>query len=292
MNSLEESGALQQISVGENLAYILSDDTTFSLTESKLSQNWESGDFVKCARLLYNGKTELYYLTRNFTPLSHMASALDAKNFLKIATTLMRIVVAVREKGSLSCQNIEIDPCHIFVDPSTYRCYLIYFPIDKRLTPDVYTFENALRSNILAILKTTPSLDSPDAKRFERDLLDSSLPLKMIYERWGSESKARRGEMKLVAENAAASFELQVTKDSFIIGRKKDAVDGVIPFDRYVGRVHCKIQRQGSNFAITDLASTNGTFVNRVRLRPNEPCPIKDGDLIQLAKTVFKVCVE
>ncbi len=37
--------------------------------------------------------------------------------------------------------------------------------------------------------------------------------------------------------------------------------------DETVSRNHCKIVREGDQYVITDLGSTNGTFVNRVRIR-------------------------
>lgn len=81
--------------------------------------------------------------------------------------------------------------------------------------------------------------------------------------------------MKLVATNAPVPFEITITKDEFTLGRKQGLVDGVISFNRMIGRSHCRITRQGNQFAIIDLSSTNGTYVNRVRLQPEQPCPIK-----------------
>ena len=97
--------------------------------------------------------------------------------------------------------------------------------------------------------------------------------------------------MKLVATNAPVPFEITITKDEFTLGRKQGLVDGVISFNRMIGRSHCRITRQGNQFAIIDLSSTNGTYVNRVRLQPEQPCPIKNGDMIRLANSEFQVII-
>src|SRR5205085_4312542 len=43
----------------------------------------------------------------------------------------------------------------------------------------------------------------------------------------------------------------------------------------------------GSGYSITDLGSTNGTFVNEQRLERNAPCMLNPGDRIRFGDTVF-----
>lgn len=48
-----------------------------------------------------------------------------------------------------------------------------------------------------------------------------------------------------------------------------------------VSRKHFVIDRQGSDITITDLNSTNGTFVNQKKLPPNFPCTLNENDEIR-----------
>ena len=89
--------------------------------------------------------------------------------------------------------------------------------------------------------------------------------------------------------NAPTRVEIVVSKDSFVVGKNASAVDGVISFNKMISRVHCRIDKRGSQYTITDLQSANGTFVNKVKLRPNQPHPIKTGDIIRLANSDFQV---
>ena len=98
-----------------------------------------------------------------------------------------------------------------------------------------------------------------------------------------------KGTLKIVAVNAPVPFELEITKDEYVIGRKKEMVDGLISFNKAVGRVHCKIVHSAGRYAIIDLNSSNGTYVNRVRIQSNQPYPIKEGDVIRLANSQFRV---
>ena len=49
-----------------------------------------------------------------------------------------------------------------------------------------------------------------------------------------------------------------------------------------VSRMHCALMRQGESLFITDLNSTNGTWVNEKRLPPDQPVRLHDGAQIRL----------
>lgn len=56
-----------------------------------------------------------------------------------------------------------------------------------------------------------------------------------------------------------------------------------------VSRKHARISCENGQYAIEDLGSTNGTFVNRGRrLKPGERQPIGDGDEIIVGKTFLR----
>jgi pSer/pThr/pTyr-binding forkhead associated (FHA) protein len=53
-----------------------------------------------------------------------------------------------------------------------------------------------------------------------------------------------------------------------------------------VSRVHAVIKRREGNFLVEDLGSTNGTYLNWHRLKPNEPYPIANGNEIRLGEEI------
>ena len=56
-----------------------------------------------------------------------------------------------------------------------------------------------------------------------------------------------------------------------------------------VSRRHARISFENGEYAIEDLGSTNGTFVNRGRrLKPGDRQPLKDGDEIIVGKTFLR----
>lgn len=76
-----------------------------------------------------------------------------------------------------------------------------------------------------------------------------------------------------------------VDKKSFTIGR---ALDCDIPLNEtLVSRVHLTVQLRNGRIWIEDKNSSNGTFVNEVRLEPGQPTSITSADRIQLGRSDY-----
>lgn len=56
-----------------------------------------------------------------------------------------------------------------------------------------------------------------------------------------------------------------------------------------VSRQHAIIYRQGREYSIEDLRSTNGTWVNTERLVPGQPHRLRNGDQVQLGELILYV---
>ncbi len=80
----------------------------------------------------------------------------------------------------------------------------------------------------------------------------------------------------------AFSFEQH---DTFMIGRSEDA-QFCLPHDRFFSRHHCILEIVPPQAFLRDLGSTNGTFVNGMRV---ETAHLKSGDRIQGGETVLEV---
>jgi EAL domain-containing protein (putative c-di-GMP-specific phosphodiesterase class I) len=78
---------------------------------------------------------------------------------------------------------------------------------------------------------------------------------------------------------------IAIDTDAFVIGRRA-GVNLQVSSVRVSGR-HAEILRVGDHLFIRDLGSTNGTFVNRRRVR--QPTPVGDGDHIEIADLEFRL---
>ena len=73
-------------------------------------------------------------------------------------------------------------------------------------------------------------------------------------------------------------------KDSIVIGRSPDCE---IPInDPKSSRHHCRIERKGDQYIVTDLESVNGIFVNDVKA---SAAPLAVGDIIKIGDLTIKV---
>lgn len=312
MNALIEKGYITEIICGSNFSYVLTENGYFLPTEYKVLQSQGNSSFVKCMKMLHNGNIQLFYLTRTLKPFSALIPTLDADSFMTIVGNLLADIVDVKHNGFLSCQNIDITFDKIFVDPATYKVSLVYVPVSKRIYEDSSTFENEVRTGLVKLITSSTTFSTPKTMQFASDLSNGLMSIEDLSARVkggkivgsgkgviagvaASSSTEKSGavssRMRLIAMNTPTRVELDVSKASFVIGKNAGSVDGVISFNKMISRVHCRIDNRNGNYTITDLQSANGTYVNRVRLQPNQPHPIKNGDVIRLANSDFQVSV-
>jgi transcriptional regulator with GAF, ATPase, and Fis domain len=81
----------------------------------------------------------------------------------------------------------------------------------------------------------------------------------------GRPATLRVRKCKLVYADRGKTYERVFDKDVIALGAMGD--NDVILHDETVSRYHCTIRVDGDSYLVSDLESTNGTFVNRVRVR-------------------------
>jgi DNA-binding response OmpR family regulator len=72
--------------------------------------------------------------------------------------------------------------------------------------------------------------------------------------------------------------EIPLTEKTLTMGRLED--NSIMVEDRLASRRHAMLERQHGQYAIRDVGSRNGTFVNGERI--SEPLVLRDGDEIQI----------
>lgn len=299
MNILLENGNITEMVYGSSFAYILCDNNLFHTTEYKVLQGQTTNCFVKCIKQLYNGNMQLLYLTDNLKPFSSMIPNLEPDNFLIVVSNILADIIDVKHNGFLSCQNIDISFDKIFVDPKTLKVSLVYLPVVKKIYVDSLMFENELRTSLVKLISAVSTLSSSKVTQFCADLSNGTFSIEELYNRirgGGTFNNAKLMPdkitlMKLVSLNAPVNVVVEITKDEFVIGKKAGIVDGVVSFNNMISRSHCKISYLNNKYTITDLQSANGTYVNRLRLPPNKPFVIKNGDIVRLANSDFQVVI-
>lgn len=297
MTDFVQKGIVTEIKIPQNIAYLLNDGVTFFLTGYKVLQSQEKRGFVRCARLMYNGRVELVYFTSAYQPLSSLLPEIGTDGFTEILANLLGKITEVKANGFLDCHNLDLAADKIFIDPDTRSVFLIYLPVSAPSDdPGNVNFENELRANLIRLIQSVPKLRSPAMAEISTGLADGTMSLEALYRSFASRAEKDAGQcgkgqppLLFAAINAPEKVSFQITVPEFVIGKNAGAVQGAITFNRAISRVHCKITFTHGQYFITDLNSANGTFVNRTRIEPQKPVSIQNGAVVRLADSDFTV---
>jgi pSer/pThr/pTyr-binding forkhead associated (FHA) protein len=89
---------------------------------------------------------------------------------------------------------------------------------------------------------------------------------------------------RLVLSGSGSIFKLS---DAVVIGREDPTLqidfDGY-PDGKYISQRHAQIVKMNDKYYVEDLGSSNGTWVNDIRLAQGQSEPIEDSDVIKLGK--------
>lgn len=107
------------------------------------------------------------------------------------------------------------------------------------------------------------------------------------YERTVLLSAVHRPEMpELVCEQTGEAVPL--TKFPFYIGCAKEYAD-FVPAAEGVSRIHCCISKKENNFYLSDLNSTNGTYLNGKEVNPGKDELLSENDEIRVCSQEFYI---
>ena len=82
--------------------------------------------------------------------------------------------------------------------------------------------------------------------------------------------------------------DISLNRDHLLIGKNPDKADIILPSDT-VSRVHARIEKRSDGLYVTDLFSTNGTFLDGHRLEPNRSARLLDSARLTIAGYNYRV---
>ncbi len=83
---------------------------------------------------------------------------------------------------------------------------------------------------------------------------------------------------------------IDLSKPSFVIGRQGAEADWVIE-EAGVSRLHAEFVKEPDGYAVKDLGSRNGTWLNGELLVPYQTHPLREGDIVKIISTeiIYKI---
>ncbi len=94
-------------------------------------------------------------------------------------------------------------------------------------------------------------------------------------------------DMMLCGVNTPICAAYLINKPEFVLG-KSESCDGVISFSPEISHSHARITWENGTYYITDLKSTNRTFLNGRALPPEQKRVFRSGDRITLSTFIFQ----
>lgn len=304
MSRLTEEQIVTEIDYKDNLAYLLENAQDFVITEYKVLTAQGDDGYAPCMKLSYNGKIQLYYLTRNLKRFSDLFYALDGNHLSQLIGNVINAFINVKNNGFLKCENIVIAFDKVFVD-ATLRVSLIYLPISRSAYSGEGAAENVLRTQLVKYIDAIPS-PSKEILLIRGMCSDGKLSLEDIVARIGVKSfpekelpeSEEKKEQTIEKEQKVKSLTLKFANDKraiivgkpvFLIGKNAAQVDYVITANNTISRIHCKLFRTESGYSVMDMNSSNGTFLNGKRLETQTSAELHNGDLLRLSNIDFNV---
>lgn len=145
-------------------------------------------------------------------------------------------------------------------------------------TPEIETEKSSLWQRVSRVLdRVVPQQGPQTSPAYRREDEVSALSIH------GDEEVEH--EFSLVAFLGDERKVIDIPEGESIIGASDEADIKLQDPDHYISGKHAKISRQENELYITDLDSTNGTFLNGEKLKPNVKTKLSSGDKLVFAET-------
>ena len=84
--------------------------------------------------------------------------------------------------------------------------------------------------------------------------------------------------------------DIELNRDHIILGKNRSQSDVILPGDT-ISRRHVRIERRTDGYYVTDMFSTNGTFLDGHRLESGQAVALADGAELTVASLHFRVTI-
>ena len=106
-----------------------------------------------------------------------------------------------------------------------------------------------------------------------------------------SERGSNPGSGQYLRKSAIATAPGFDASDEFVIG-KSDDCNGIVNISGAISRRHCVIKKTPDSIQVSDLGSTNGTWLNGEKLEPNTFYQLHALDELKIADITFRLFFE
>ena len=292
---LEEKG-IKRTRENECWTYLLEDEDKFSKSGYKSAQLQLKDCMLKCAVIRFDGQLKFIYFPGEYKSLIEVLSTLQPNRVWHVFEKILESIIKVKNYGYLDCENLDITPQNIYIDPKTLTAFLIYVPlVAEPGNKNHMNFEASLRRSFICALR-----ESNNSMMVEREnkllevlncagqSLEDMLKAMLQQSGWKYQTESAGSSLRLMCTDKRIPIDYEMRKEKILIGRKKDN-DIVIDFTNHVSRIHCSVHCRNGKYYVIDENSTYGTYVNKTLCPPGKPIELHSEDLLRLPGIQFVV---
>lgn len=285
----------------------LQDDSGLSSLQYKVIQNEKPEYIIPCRMIAKDYEKELIFMTELYRELEGALLYMTVLKSMKAINDLVDAFMYIEKKDYLDISNIVLEEKSVLYNLQDNKIGLLYIPLSQG--KEYHDFYLELIHYLRMIGEKTKLADYQKWKIFMHDmdkkehtLEEISLYLKSML--MGDKGK-KDAALKSVKKNEKGNIYIRlkgsgdnnknifhIDMDRYVIGRIPALVEGSLPMFPTVSSQHCEFTRCEDGYEISDLSSSNGTFVNHVRVKPGEKRKLQHGDVVNIAELSFVVEVK
>ena len=195
-----------------------------------------------------------------------------------LCAALIWIIRSSLEKRSGEKKNIWFDD-----DPDAQSDDQFY----QSLRNEVYAQQDTYTQDTSSVRQAAYAQDPSSARQAAYAQGDSFTADRVPEERTRLLHKARPVLVSLQKEQCP---DIYLDQDHLILGKSRSLCDILLPGDT-VSRKHARIERRTDGYYVTDLFSTNGTFLDGHRLESGQAVILNDGAQLTIASLHYRVSI-
>ncbi|MCR5772078.1 MAG: FHA domain-containing protein [Butyrivibrio sp.] len=299
-----------------HISYTL-DNEEYSKLALKMLAGSKSLNIIKPVNIRNNGARRFMYSVKDLSELTSVCSGLDEGSICLILSRYKGVIREIESQTFLKKKFLELEPDRIFIDSTTREVKFIIVPAFSDSESDSHRI--FLEKNYSFISRIFGNRESFVDRRLQ-DLSKICVDIKGKKEddtsriEWleklfayiskeydqncvikeddadisDIENSMKIKEIELNYDGEYGIFTFYITKKTFFIG-KSDGNDGILAMNPAVSRTHCRIDIDGDKVYITDLGSSNHTYIDGLMITDDQNVLLKDGSVLRIADMDFKV---
>lgn len=308
-----------------HISYTLEDDE-YSKLALKMISGAAAHNIIKPVTTMNNGRKRFMYSVRDLTQISLLSSEMDEKQAMHVLSSYKDVLNRIEAQTFLKKDFLELDTDRVFVDVKTGDVKFIIVPVmthdnsggHRSFLKKNYDFISAVLDKLqlyedsrlcfmhdMCLCISGMKDDNPGILCELKDLytylisefdIEADADINQEDKRYieSSQNELKEKDNKAIREielhydGDYGTFTFYITKNSFTIGKAPDN-DGALSMNPAVSRYHLVIEIDGDKAYVTDLNSSNHTFINRMIIPANQKVLLEDQRVLRIANMDFEV---